>query len=180
MKKSAKIFFIICTILTIVLCASGVTFIILRNKLVNLTSNSNYTPTNTGIRKDSYILTLPDVDMLDKYQEDGQDLLVVFLASWCHFCQDESPELDKFINDNPDKKIIVVSHDETIDDIQSFLITNNYNWFVIFDPDTLIRSHIDPEGSGIPAAYLLDSNGNILNQHIGKQDYDGLSDLYNY
>lgn len=180
MKKSAKIVFIILIAITILLLTFSIALIFFKNKIIYLFSNSNYIPAATGVRKDSYVIEIPDVNLLSKYQDEGQDMLVICMASWCHFCQEEAEDLNKFINNNPTKKIIVVSHDETKDDIESFLINHNYNWFVIFDPDTLIRTSLDSESTGIPAAYLLDSNSNILNSHVGKLDYDGIKDLYNY
>ncbi len=178
MKKSAKIIFIILIIITILLLGFSIAIFFFGNEISYALSDSEYIPSGVGERKNSYVITIPDVELLNKYQSEGEDMLVIFMASWCHFCQDEAPELNEFITKNPNKKVIVVSHDETKDDIEGYLAQNGYNWFVIFDPDKLIKNSIDPETSGIPAAYLLDSNGKILNHHTGKLDYKGITNLY--
>lgn len=180
MQKLAKVIFIISLVISVILIAISVIYILLQYNIIDSFLNNNYVAANKGVRKSSYIINIPDVELLDKYQEKGKDMLIIVMASWCHFCQDESEDLNRFINDNPGKKIIVVSHDDTMEDIEIFLKEHGYNWFVIFDPDMLIRNHIAPGSSGIPAAYLLDSNNNILNEHVGKLDYEGISELYNY
>lgn len=179
MKKPAKVLFIILLIITILLLLFSLVMLFFKNEIIYILNKTEYVPTGIGERKSSYVVTIPDVELLDKYQTKNENMLVIFMASWCHFCQNEAPELNNFINDNPNKKIIIVSHDETKDDIESFLLENGYNWFVIFDPDRLIRSSIDPDGKGIPAAYLLDCDGNILNQKMGQLKYDDFLDLYN-
>ena len=109
----------------------------------------------------SYIIKNVDENLLKNYY--GNDnTMVVFMASWCSHCVAEKNELNNFIKNNPDKKVIVVSHDHTYDALQKYLSDNNLNWFVIFDRDKIIRESIDPGTDGVPCVYLLDKNGKII------------------
>ena len=109
----------------------------------------------------SYIIKNVDQFHLDNYYGNS-NTLVVFAASWCKYCVEEQNELNNFIKNNPDKKVIVVSHDHTYEELEKWLKDNNLNWFVIFDKDKTIREDLDPGSNGIPNAYLLDKDGKIL------------------
>lgn len=48
-------------------------------------------------------------------------LIVNFWASWCAPCVEETPALIKFSIDNPEYKLIAISQDDSLDDIQNFI-----------------------------------------------------------
>lgn len=126
----------------------------------------------------SYQINIADENFLNKYYG-NKKTMVIFMASWCKYCNEEKDALNEFIQNNPDKKIIVVSHDKNYDDINNFLKENNFNWFVILDKDKTIRNNIDPGANGIPSAYLLDRRGNIIGYKRGELTKDEFLPFYN-
>ena len=127
-------------------------------------------------RKD-YIVS--DDITLSNYINDEDKTLVIFWATWCEYCLQESEDLNEYINQNPYKSIIIVSHDDNIDDINNYLKEKGYNWFVIFDPNKTIRENLEPGSKGIPSSYLLDKNGNIANFHKGKLSLEDFQNFFN-
>lgn len=119
-----------------------------------------------------------DINYLDEYYG-NENTMVVFSASWCKYCVEEQDELNNFIKNNPEKKVIIVSHDKTYEDLDKYLKDNNFNWFVIFDKDKTIREHIDPGSTGIPCAYLLDKNGKIIGFNKGAMTETEFLQFYN-
>lgn len=118
------------------------------SKITQIQNSSTYTIQNVS------------ENFLDDYY-DEKDTMVIFFASWCKYCVAEKDELNNFINNNKDKKIILVSHDDSYEALEIFLRDNNLTWTVILDTGKTIRNHIDPGTKGIPCAYLLDSKGKI-------------------
>lgn len=170
MKRKNIVIFI--SIIFIVLIVLTLVFIYFKTDLIK----KNIDLTTAKSRK-NYIIT--DDKNLSNYINKDEKTLVIFWATWCSFCLEESNELNEYIKSNPYKSIIVVSHDDNKDDVVNYLEENGYNWFVILDPEKTIRENIDPGSSGIPSSYLLNSDMNILNFHKGKLSIDQFVSFYN-
>ena len=170
MKRKNIVIFI--SIIFIVLIVLTLLFIYFKTDLIK----KNIDLTTAKSRK-NYIIT--DDKNLSNYINKDEKTLVIFWATWCSYCLEESNELNEYIKSNPYKSIIVVSHDDNKDDVVNYLEENGYNWFVILDPEKTIRENIDPSSSGIPSSYLLNSDMNILNFHKGKLSIDQFVSFYN-
>lgn len=170
MKRKNIVIFI--SIIFIVLIVLTLLFIYFKTDLIK----KNIDLTTAKSRK-NYIIT--DDKKLSNYINKDEKILVIFWATWCSYCLEESNELNEYIKSNPYKSIIVVSHDDNKDDVVNYLEENGYNWFVILDPEKTIRENIDPGSSGIPSSYLLNSDMNILNFHKGKLSIDQFVSFYN-
>jgi len=116
---------------------------------------------------------------LTNYLSKKQNTLVIFFATWCPTCKEESSAINSFISNNVDIPVIVVSHDKNLDDLNNYFTENSYNWFAIFDSQKTIRENLDPGSSGIPCAYLLDPEGNILDYRKDEFTEEKLRDFYN-
>jgi|GEM_PF-1876150 len=158
-------------------------YIYLKNKSINIIQNDNkdiLKKSDYIYLKDrvNYIIQTADENFLNNYY--GNDnTMVVFSASWCKYCVEEQNELNNFINNNPEKKVLVVSHDKTYEDLDKYLKDNNLNWFVIFDKDKTIRQNIDPDVNGIPSTYLLNKNGKIIGYSKGVKTETEFLQFYN-
>jgi len=126
----------------------------------------------------SYTIQNVDGNFLNNFYGNS-NTMVIFMASWCSHCVDEKNELNNFIKNNPDKKVIIVSHDHTYEALEKYLKDSDLNWFVIFDKDKTIRKHIDPGTDGIPSAYLLDKNGKIIGFSKGIRTEVEFNQFYN-
>ena len=119
-----------------------------------------------GKYRDSFVIS--ENRNLESFVNDDTNAVVVFWATWCSHCVEEAEDLNNFITSNLGRKIIVVSHDYTKEDLEEYLKEKGYNWFVILDTDKTIREKLDPGSKGIPSSYLVNKDMNILNFHKGK------------
>ncbi|MGZ3690144.1 MAG: TlpA family protein disulfide reductase, partial [Pseudobdellovibrio sp.] len=51
---------------------------------------------------------------------ESEFLIINFWASWCPPCIEETPSLIKFSKTHPEFKLIAISQDDTLNDIQNF------------------------------------------------------------
>lgn len=116
---------------------------------------------------------------LESFVNDDTNAVVVFWATWCSHCVEEAEDLNRFISSNLGRKIIVVSHDYTKEDLEEYLKEKGYNWFVILDTDKTIREKLDPGSKGIPSSYLVNKDMNILNFHKGKLNLEQFNSFSN-
>lgn len=168
-KRKYKIILIVICIITI-LTVLGITY------FKTIYNNTKYIETS---KRSSYIIKNYSDIQFEDYLSKKERTMIVFMATWCEHCVNESDDLNKFINDFKDYNIIVISHDENQLDMESFLKENKYNWMVVFDKDKNIRKKISPEITTIPYMVLLDMNGNLTNSHKGELTYDGFYNFYN-
>ena len=129
--------------------------------------------------RNEYIINNVDETLLTNYIEKGKYTMVSFWASWCSNCQKESEELNSFMINNKDINFIVVSHDNSVDELNSYLQSHeNYNWFIIYDNKKTIRASIDKDANTIPRTYLLDGNGTVVDFIKGIATEEKLKELY--
>lgn len=145
-------------------------------KKYNFFNNTKYISTN---KRKNYIINNVDETLLTNYISKKQNTLIIFWASWCSTCVEEADELNKFITNNPNLPIIIVSHDRELSDLENYLTTKNYKWFVIFDTDKTIRENIDKESKWIPSLYLLDKDLNIISSSTNSMTEEELLNFYN-
>ena len=118
-------------------------------------------------------LTLPDLAGKPVSLSDfkGQVVLLDFWATWCEPCQEEIPVLKSLYAKYKDRGLVVlgVSVDEAgAKTVAPFAKRNNINYPVLLvgaDP---------PEGYpvyGLPAAFLIDRKGFIVQEYLGPQTY---------
>lgn len=129
--------------------------------------------------RNEYIINNVDETLLTNYIEKGKYTMVSFWASWCSNCQKESEALNSFMINNKDINFVVVSHDNSVDELNSYLQSHeNYNWFIIYDNKKTIRASIDKDANTIPRTYLLDGNGNVVDFIKGIATEEKLKELY--
>ena len=129
--------------------------------------------------RNEYIINNVDETLLTNYIENGKYTMVSFWASWCSNCQNESEAVNSFMIDNKDINFVVVSHDNSVDELNSYLQSHeNYNWFIIYDNKKTIRASIDKDANTIPRTYLLDGNGNVVDFIKGIATEEKLKELY--
>ena len=170
MKK--KFIILICIIFFILILLAAFLFIYFKTDIIKQNSNMSIAKSRT-----SYVIT-EDKNLYNNLN-DKDNTLIIFWATWCHYCVEESNDLNEYIKNNPYKSIIVVSHDDNKDEVKNYLEENGYNWFVILDPEKTIRENIDPGSNGIPSSYLLDKEGKIINFHKGKLTKDQFISFFN-
>ncbi len=143
-----------------------------KNSIIN-----KYIPTK---KRTSYVIVNNSDILLNNYISKKSNTIIIFWATWCSSCVEESNSINSFITSNPQIPVIVVSHDKNIEKIEEYLKANNFNWFVILDTNRKLRESIDSDTKGIPATYLLNKDQNILSKAITQMTKDDFYNFYNF
>jgi len=113
-------------------------------------------------------------------QQHGRVLLVDFWATWCDPCREEFPNLVRLHNNYRSRglSVVAISMDEpeTVSAIQRFLQSQGAQFgsyrqhFKDFEAPV---NSIDPRwGGGIPATFLYDRQGKLVNSWEGATTYE--------
>jgi peroxiredoxin len=123
-------------------------------------------------------LELINGDTIKYAQLRGQVLVTYFWASWCPFCAEQSPEIDKLFTNFQSKGLYVlgVSVDKDMQAAKTYLKKHNYRF-----PSTWL----DPRGKtelqkppGIPFVMVYNKSGQLVQQEKGQmfaEDVQALS-----
>lgn len=97
----------------------------------------------------------------------GKLVYLDFWASWCGPCRQSLPALNELRNtlNSEDFEVVAINVDENLDDALGFLENHPVDYPIL----------LDPEGSspelfaipGMPSAYLISPEGEILYKHVG-------------
>lgn len=92
-------------------------------------------------------------------------VLINFWATWCGYCIDEMPDLEKLSKENINGlEIVMVDCMETKDEVDAFLKENGYTFTVAYDEDGSIESKYPT--SGIPYTVII-KDGVVAKTVIG-------------
>ena len=115
---------------------------------------------------DDRILTVADLE--------GKPAFINFWATWCKPCLQEMPSIEnaKSILENEGYHFIAVSNEDK-DRIQGFLDRSNYTFEFAQFAVGLEALNI----YSLPTTYIVDSEGNLVYQHIGAEFWDSKENL---
>ena len=128
--------------------------------------------------------TAPDFEIKDAYGMNGKlsnhfgkPIVVNFWATWCPFCVQELPLFDKYAREySGDIDFMIVDladgYRETIEMAKKYVADYGYSFPVYFD--TTGGSMYAYGITGIPVTLFIDSDGNLMTQHVGAIDEDTL------
>lgn len=131
----------------------------------------------------------PDMDISEWIGDDlgsiasmkGKPVLLLFWATWCPHCRKAMPGIEENVwQKYQDKGLQVVavtknSRGQTSDKVREYLTENGYTMPVAIDPGTTSRNY---GVSGIPAAALVDKEGNVVFRNHPSQVTDELIQKY--
>lgn len=103
---------------------------------------------------------------------DGKYILINMGASWCPYCREEKPSLQRLYTGHADEKfgILSIFLNEQADAVKSYIEENQYMFPVAVDAANRLREAYAPR---IPASYLLGPGGNIIARINGWKEWDG-------
>lgn len=100
-------------------------------------------------------------------------------ASWCGPCRGEMPVLQAACNQHHDQiRFVGVDTKDHTEAAASFLRKTTVTYPQTIDPDGLLLGHL--RIPGLPVTLLLDTNGNIVQRHIGPLTDTELDDLLSH
>jgi len=117
-------------------------------------------------------------EVLKSSQLKGQVLVTYFWASWCHFCDQQSPEIEKLFVKYQSKGLYVlgVSVDKDVTAAKIHLQKNRYTF-----PSTWLDPQLQSElkkPKGIPVVMVYDKSGLLVQNEKGQmfaEDVQALS-----
>jgi len=107
---------------------------------------------------------------------DGRPIFLNLWASWCFPCREEMPAIDQASKMNPEVAFVGVSVQDTTSEAYAFLDEVNVTYTVGFDEDGAVDGDYRP--LGLPASYIISSDGVILERIFGKVTEDDLAEKF--
>lgn len=96
----------------------------------------------------------------------GKPIVLSFWASWCPYCQKQTPTLiESFERYGTEIHFIGINYEESLKTVQDYLIANNIFYPVLLDQNGITAQ--DYGVLGFPTTFFLDANGIIVTKHIG-------------
>lgn len=146
-------------------------------------SSNSYIPANPATTETTTpplagTSALPALNMVDAQGKavnlqsfKGKKVFVNLWASWCPPCRAEMPSIQKLYNSVDKNKVafVMLSYDDNPLKSTSFMKRNKLSLPVYF-PSEQPPALFQPDG--IPATFIFDEQGNIIEQNIGAEDYD--------
>jgi peroxiredoxin len=121
----------------------------------------------------------PDFILPDRYgrqlslsQFRGQNILLVFWASWCPPCRAEMASLQR-LHDNPaiqNLKVIAVNIGETGGQVTSFANREQLSLPILLGAGSDVQERYGVYQ--LPLAFLVDGRGRIIGRHLGLRDWN--------
>ncbi len=107
----------------------------------------------------------------------GKVVLVNFWATWCPYCRNEMPDMQRFYDDWRSRgfEIVALSQDDDPQAVRAFLAQNGYT-FAVAMADV---GHAAAFGgvSRLPTSFLIDKQGRLRKKISGQVHYARLEDL---
>lgn len=112
----------------------------------------------------------------DHLANDGRPVFLNLWASWCFPCREEMPAIDRSSLQHPDIAFVGVSVQDTREDAFAFAEEIGVGYTLGFDDDDSVDDAYRP--LGLPASYIISSEGIILERIFGKITEDDLAEKF--
>ncbi len=172
-KKLALVLVVIAIILAIVLINRPRQNIEDGFGLVN--SNQDYIDARVGDVAPDFVLESLDGRVVRLSDLRGKPVFVNFWATWCPFCVEEMPDMQKVYDERKQDGLVIlaVNRAESENVIKKFLDTGldgKIKYIILLDrSDDVARAYIP---FGMPVSYFIDRDGRIVNRKMGQLTLD--------
>ncbi|NQT30127.1 MAG: TlpA family protein disulfide reductase [Candidatus Saganbacteria bacterium] len=101
----------------------------------------------------------------------GKVVFLNFWATWCPPCRTEMPAMQKLFLDSDKSKFVMLAVDinQKKRVVADFAKTNGYTFPILLDTNGKVSDKY--QVSGIPATFIIDKSGNIVNRIIGSRHW---------
>lgn len=125
----------------------------------------------------NFILENLEGDRVSLQDYRGKIVLVNFWATWCKYCDEEMPDLEKFDNENEDLVILAVDVKESRKKVENYINKGEYTFEVLLDETGKVASTYLV--NAFPTTYFIDENGILLGAVPGKMTYPQMNQILN-
>jgi thiol-disulfide isomerase/thioredoxin len=115
----------------------------------------------------AFTLATPDGTSVSLSDSAGKIRLVDFWATWCAPCRDEIPflnELQAKYGSQGFEIIAIADADEPADIVSEFMVEHEVKYINLLGSDDVATAY---GVFGLPAAYLIDAEGNVVKSFLG-------------
>ncbi len=129
----------------------------------------------------AYDFTLKDAEGTEHKLSDyiGKPALICFYGTWCHYCNEELPSLQKIHDDGRVEVILIAAPgangEGDIEYVEQFMKDGGYSMKVLYDMDGAVSVMYGI--SGYPTTFALQKDGNFLGYSPGYMPEDVLKDV---
>ena len=100
----------------------------------------------------------------------GKKVLINFWTTWCPYCLEEMPLLQKFHEQNKDGgwqvlTVDITSSEKSLADVQNYIKSKGFTFPVLLDEKGEVASRYGVRS--IPASYILNEQGQIIKTKVG-------------
>ncbi|MCL6611650.1 MAG: TlpA family protein disulfide reductase [Peptococcaceae bacterium] len=100
----------------------------------------------------------------------GKKVLINFWTTWCPYCRDEMPLLQRFQEVNRDKNwqvltVNITSSEKGSAPVRSYIKANNYTFPVLLDENGSVSALYGVRN--IPASFVLNEKGEVIRTKVG-------------
>ncbi len=97
----------------------------------------------------------------------GHVVILSFWATWCPYCIEEMPDIQKITEDYEGVEAILVNCGEDAATVEDFMAENSYDFTWVLDEDYAVQSAYPT--SGIPYTLVIDAEGNVVKAFSGSK-----------
>jgi cytochrome c biogenesis protein CcmG/thiol:disulfide interchange protein DsbE len=107
---------------------------------------------------------------------DGRPVFLNLWASWCFPCREEMPAIDTASKEHPEVAFIGVSIRDSRSEAEAFIEEIGVTYLIGFDDDDALDRDYQP--LGLPASYIISSEGVVLERIFGVVTEEDLSEKF--
>lgn len=112
-------------------------------------------------------LNLVDGTQKQLSESRGHVVILSFWATWCPYCIEEMPDIQKITEDYEGVEAILVNCGEDAQTVEDFMAENSYDFTWALDEDYAVQSAYPT--SGIPYTLVIDAEGNVVQAFSGSK-----------
>jgi thiol-disulfide isomerase/thioredoxin len=117
-----------------------------------------------------------EFSLAEHMANDGRPIFLNLWASWCFPCREEMPAIDRSAQEFPKVAFIGVSVQDSRSDAEAFAEEIGVTYLLGFDEQDAVDGAYEP--LGLPASYLISSDGIILERIFGKVTEEDLAEKF--
>lgn len=109
-----------------------------------------------------------------------KNVIVNFWATWCGFCVEEMPDLQKLQETYKDDDLIIlaVNVGETKEEVAKFMDENKLDLTVLLDKDSSVSNTYGLRS--FPSTLAINKKGEVVSGYVGMLTYEQMELLYKY
>ena len=117
-----------------------------------------------------------EFSLTEHQASDGRPVFLNLWASWCFPCREEMPAISSASETFTDVKFIGVAIQDNRTDAEAFAKEIGVSYTIGFDTENDVN--VDYSPLGLPASYIISSDGVILERIFGKVTEEDLADKF--